>query len=134
MSNLKKAVQMLEGHSVCICRGETVVAADGRGIAPLISLVDSDYDFTDAAAADLIVGKAAALLFVKCGVTAVFGKVMSEAALRVLKINGITAEYETLTDRIINRQGTDICPMEKAVSETDDPFEAYNILHNKINS
>lgn len=50
----------------------------------------------------------------------------------VLELYGIAYEYETLTERIINRMGADTCPMEKAVWDTDDPDEAYSILKDKL--
>ena len=53
--------------------------------------------------------------------------------MEVLELYGVNYEYEMLTEKIINRDGTDICPMEKAVSETDDIKETYSILQNKLN-
>ena len=51
----------------------------------------------------------------------------------MLELYGVDYEYETLTEKIINRDGTYICPMEKAVSDTDDIEEAYLILQSKLN-
>ena len=82
--------------------------------------------------ADIIVGKAAALLFVKCGIKNVFAKTLSENGKKVLKLYGVNYEYEVLTERIINREGTDTCPMEKAVAGTEDPEEAYLILKDTL--
>lgn len=81
----------------------------------------------------MVVGKAVALLFIKCGIKRVFAKTLSEHAKRVLELYGVDYEYETLAEKIINRDGTDICPMEKAVLGTDDIEEAYLILQNKLN-
>lgn len=127
--DLEKAKAMLdEGNTVCICRGDTVISAAGRGIAPVISIIDTGADFKDASAADTIVGKAAALLFAGCGIKAVYGRVMSQSALEVLKKNGIYAEYSVLTEKIINRKGDGICPMEAAVSDVSDSAEAYRAI------
>lgn len=30
------------------------------------------------------------------------------------------------------RDGTDVCPMEKAVKDTDAPDEAYNLIYKKL--
>ena len=51
---------------------------------------------------------------------------MTKKAKEILEKNGIKVTFETLTDKIINRTGTDICPMEKAVmdiEDIDDQFE-----------
>ena len=80
----------------------------------------------------MVVGKAVALLFVKCGIKSVFARTLSELGRRVLEVHGIAYEYEVLTDRIINRAGTDTCPMEKAVMNTDNPDDAYSILKGEL--
>lgn len=69
----------------------------------------------------------------KCSIKRVFAKTLSESAKRVLELYGVDYEYDTLTQKIINRDGTDICPMEKAVLGTGDIEEAYLILQNKLN-
>lgn len=40
--------------------------------------------------------------------------------------------YGTLAVRIVNRSGTDICPMEKAVAQISDPAEAFSALRKKM--
>ena len=81
-----------------------------------------------------LLGKAAALLFAKSGIKSVYAKTLSRSGKKILELYGIKYEYETLTERIINRSGTDICPMEKAVSATNDPLEAYDLLKKAIKS
>ena len=133
MTDLQTAKNNLEGHTVCLCKDGKCLFSEKRGIAPMIDFIAEGVDLSGYSVADLVVGKAAALLFVKCGIKRVFAKTLSEHAKRVLKIYGIDYEYETLTEKIINRDGTDICPMEKAVLGTDDAYEAYSILQNKLN-
>lgn len=83
-------------------------------------------------AADMIVGKAAAMLFVKAGICAVHGKVMSEAASEYLDAHHNPHSYDKLTEQIINRTGDNICPMEAAVANISDPEEGYKALCVKI--
>ncbi len=42
---------------------------------------------------------------------------MSRKALELLDREGVKAGYETLVDNIINRAGTDICPVEKLCAQ-----------------
>ena len=98
----------------------------------MMGFIESGLDLHGYSVADVVVGKAAALLFVKCGIKEVFAKTLSEYAKRVFELYGVNYEYGILTERIINREGTDTCPMEKAVMNTDDPEEAYEILKNKL--
>lgn len=122
----------LDGHSICLCKDSDIITDDSRGIAPMMKLIAAGTDLHGYSAADLIVGKAAAMLFVKTGIVSVFGKVMSEAALHYLEQHGIPAEYDTLTEKIINRRGTDICPMEKTVAAIDDAEQGYAAMKQKI--
>ena len=50
--------------------------------------------------------------------------VASEGAVEVCRKRGIRLTYGTLAPHIINRRGDGSCPMEKAVADIDDPFEA----------
>lgn len=99
----------------------------------MMNFIKIGVDLTGYSVADIVVGKAAALLFVKCGIKSVFAKTLSEYGKMILDVYGIDYEYEVLTEKIINCAGTDICPMEKAVINTDNPEEAYLILKKKIN-
>ena len=89
-------------------------------------------DLADYSVADKVVGKAAAMLFVKCGIKQVFAKTLSQNGKKILERFGIPYEYETLTEKIINRDGTDICPMEKTVLNIEDIEEGYTALKNKL--
>ena len=132
MNDLQYAKAHLGEHSVCLSGGGQVIISDERGVAPLIKLIDDRTDLTGYSAADKIVGKAAAMLFYKAGIVAIFGKTMSESAKEFLEDHGIDYEYETLVTKIINRQGTDICPMEKTVLNISDADEGYAALKDKL--
>lgn len=132
MTDLQLAKANLEGHTLCLVKDGNCLFSERNGIAPMMNFIAAGTHLKGYSAADLIVGKAVALLFVKCGVKAVFAKTLSEAGERVLQAHDIPYEYETLTPNIINRAGTDTCPMEKAVSGTDEVEEAYLILKAKL--
>ena len=82
----------------------------------------------------VIVGKAAAMLFIKSGFRDVHSaSVMSKSRARVSRVgSGIPCTFGSSTDRIINRRGDDICPMEKTVANINVPDEAYNALAEKL--
>lgn len=42
-------------------------------------------------------------------------EVLSMGGKEIFEKFGVRFEFETLTEKIINRSGTDICPMEKTV-------------------
>lgn len=93
-----------------------------RGVKDLVTLVGERPEVLQGAfIADKAVGKAAAACMVVGGVKHVHADVMSEPALALLNAHGIKAEYGQLVDHIINRAGTDWCPMERLSRDIDDP-------------
>ena len=131
--DLRKARdEMLEAGYRCVLRkGEMRYISTERGVKPLLSWIDEGLDLSGYAAADQVVGKAAALLYVLMGVKEIYTRVLSEQAARVFEKYGISAEAGEKGPYIINRAGTGRCPMESAVWETDEPEEAYRILKAK---
>jgi len=101
----------------------------GTGVRPLLETLDKEPELLrDSILADKIVGKAAAMLAVLGGVRGVYGLTMSEAARKYLTDRGIPAAWEILTENIINRTGTGICPMEETVLTLEDPEEGRAAL------
>lgn len=93
-----------------------------RGVKDLVTLVGERPEVLQGAfIADKAVGKAAAACMVVGGVKHVHADVMSEPALALLNAHGIITEYGQLVDHIINRAGTDWCPMERLSRGIDDP-------------
>ena len=133
MSDLESAKSNLEGHTICLCRDGKIITSDKRGIAPMMGFISEGKDLSGYSVADLVVGKAAAMLFVKCKIKEVYAKTLSKSGLEILSLHGIKCEYGQLTERIINRDKTDICPMEKTVLNTSDVEEGYNLLKEKLN-
>ena len=132
MTDLALAKSRLNGHTLCLVKGESCITSDKNGIAPMMDLLETGVDVSGYCAADLVVGKASAMLFVKGRVKEVFAKTLSLSGKCILEAHGIKYEYETLAEKIINRAGTDICPMEKALQDTSDIEEGYLILKNKL--
>jgi len=133
MTDIEIAIKNLNGHSICLCKDSKYFTDDGRGISPMMRLIGENKELCGYSVADVIVGKAAAMLFVKAGISAVHGKVMSESGKTFLESHNIPCTYDILTKRIINRHGTDICPMEKAVAEIDDAETGYIALKSRLN-
>ena len=132
MSDLQIAKDNLMGNTICLCKDGRCLFSQSRGISPMMNFIDDGVDLSGYSVADIVVGKAVALLFVKCGIKSVFAKTLSQNAKRIFELYGVDYQYEILAEKIINRAGTDICPMEKAVTNTDDPQEAYAILKDEL--
>lgn len=132
MTDLELAKEGLAGHTICLCKDGQCRTSDRRGIAPMMVWIADGVDLTGYSVADVVVGKAAAMLFVKSNIAAVYARTVSQSAKEYLEAHHIPLSYGTLTERIINRAGTDICPMEKTVLATDDAEEGYLLLKEKL--
>ncbi len=130
MTDLQHAITLLSrGHTCVLCKGEAVKISDLKGILPMVTFLEKGTDLTGFSAADKIVGKAAAHLFALAKVKAVYGEVMTGEAKEFLESQGIFAQAGTLTERIINRKKTGLCPMEEAVAGCETSREALqNII------
>ncbi len=115
-------------HTLVICADCDTIISDQNGIRPLLEASEVIGSASDIFAADKIVGKAAALLYVLIGAKAVFAQVLSQQAKDVFDRFGIEYEYETLTDQIVNRRGDGLCPMEQAVQNVEEPNQAKQAI------
>ncbi len=135
MTDLERAKSLLTGkRTLAVVKGAWSMTSEERGIAPLYSLFRSfSSDLAKGgAAADRVVGKAAALLYVLLGVKAVHAGVVSDLAIEVFRTHSIILTYDVRTERIKNRAGDGFCPMESLVEGIDDPEEALEVIGKKL--
>ena len=122
---MKQLIDILhsEGLTLVVKSGDgTIHRFTQRGVKDLLTLVTTAPEVLhNAIIADKAVGKAAAACMVQGGVKQVWADVMSEPAMTLLRAFRVEAECGTLVDHIINRAGTDWCPMERLSREIDDP-------------
>ncbi len=134
MTDLNKAKEgLFSGEYTCVIRkDEDVRVSKRRGVKPLVEWIDNGENFDGYSAADKVIGKATAFLYVLLGVKSTYAGVVSKSALETLQEYRIETEYGTLVDNIINRSGDGICPFEAAVLDVKTPQAAYEIIKNKI--
>lgn len=113
------------GDYTCVlCKGEVTLTSTERGVKPLLNWLDGENAAKGFSAADKVVGRAAAFLYILMEVKEVYAGVMSEGAADVFAKCGIQFGYGVLAKEIINRKGDGICPMEQAVTGIDVPEQA----------
>ena len=134
MQDLNTAKLLLEREALtcALVLGSRVHISTHRGVRPLLDCLDSGVDFRGYSAADKVVGKATAYLYVLLRVQALHAKVISQPAMAVLQSHGIAVSYETLVPNIINRRGDGICPFELAVTDCADPDSSYAAILRKM--
>lgn len=110
-------------------KNEEIYISHKRGVTPIIEKIDEDSSFfRGAAVADKVTGKAAAMLLVKYGIKDLHTGIISRNALDFLADKNITVTYDSEVEYIINRDKTDMCPMEKSVLNTSDCDEAEMLI------
>ena len=126
MKDLTRAKSLLmEGGFTCaLVHEDAQLTTRHRGVKPLMQWLEDGTDLHGWCAADKVVGKAAACLYVLLGIRAVHALVISRSALAVLQENSIFVSYDTCVEAIRNRTNTGFCPMEQAVMEISSPEEA----------
>ncbi len=135
MSGLTECAKtaLLTGNYTCVICGEQMMeTSTERGVKPLVRWLEQQRDFSGCGAADKVVGKATAFLYVLLRVEAVYAAVISQAALQTLTAHGVTVTYRQLVDHIINRKGDGICPFEQAVLLITSPTEAYRTIRHQM--
>lgn len=120
------------GYTVVLCRDGVTYTDVRRGVAPLLALLDSGTDVAGFSAADKVVGKAAAFLYLRLGVGEIYAPVISAPAYDLLTANGVTVTYDTLVPAIRNRAGDGYCPMETAVWDVTDPVAAEAAIRKRL--
>lgn len=131
---LTKAKQILldNNHRLVIIKNGIITTSNERGVKALLNLLDVSTDFSGAYAADKVVGKAAAMIYVLLGIKALYASVISEGAKAIIENHGIFLEYDEVVPYIINRQGDGVCPMELAVGDEKDPEKAVEKVKIKL--
>lgn len=133
MKDIEKAKKLLINKATCVLvKGDVEIVSEQTGIKPMMLFINEGKDLNGFSVADKIVGKAAAMLFKKARIKEVYAEVISKSGLQYLQDANITTTYKILTDNIINRSGTGICPMEETVSNIEDCEQGYVALKEKL--
>jgi len=136
MDDLELAENELKSRNmnlVIVKNGAVLYQSTASGMKGLLQAIEEyNGDLAGTAVADKIVGRAAAMLCVYSRVRSVFAITMSEGALAFLTENRVVHKFERRVHRLMNSQGTDICPFEKAIRAIDDPKEAFKTLRSLV--
>lgn len=133
--DLEQAKALLENneeYTCAACRAGESFASEEHGVRPLMRWLNEGTDLSGASAADRIVGKAAAFLYVLLGVRTVYAPLMSVPRAG----NAVRSRHRG--DRGRSRaghpqpHGHGLLPMESAVWDISDPHEAKAALERKI--
>jgi iron complex outermembrane receptor protein len=119
------------GYSCVIRKGDETRTFRQRGVKDLWELCQSqDLFLNGAIIADKVVVKGAAALMILGRIKEVYADVISTPAVDLLKEHGIKTSINETTDRIINRQGNGLCPVETLCINLQSVNEMYEVITN----
>ncbi|MBE6345881.1 MAG: DUF1893 domain-containing protein [Lentimicrobiaceae bacterium] len=128
-----KDILLKENHSLVIYKNNaSVITSNDRGVNSLIKFIEEDKSqLSGSLIADKVIGKAAALLMIYAGVKEIYAPIISKPALQTLLKHNVKIYYDKEVERIINRKGDGLCPMETLCLDIEKPEEAYLLLSTK---
>ena len=136
MEDIDLARSLLENgkwNLVIVKNGQILFRSRERGIAPFFEAVQSlGESLHNAAMADRIVGLAVAMLCLHARMSSVYADVASNAALDMLKKNGVIVDAMNRVSHISNADGTDLCPFEKLAGSCRNPSQLMAALQSRF--
>lgn len=125
----RKLIEKSDTVFAAVKDGKVIFASGERGIKPALEFFFLGKETTKGTSvADRIIGKGAAMLLSLCCCKELYGGVISRDALASLKKVGQIVQWKTVVPYIINRRGDGRCPVEKLLSNTEDPQEGLDII------
>ncbi|MDO8435810.1 MAG: agmatinase [bacterium] len=105
-----------------------VFRSDKQGLAGLMEFIEKyNHKFKHSIIFDKKAGRGVALLAAYLNVKMVYAKIGSDSAIETLKEANIDFDFKENVPNILNKKGTDICPIEKlSISHNADEF--YKLL------
>lgn len=130
-----KSILLSSASTIAVVSDGEIFTSQERGVKPLLFLLKEKKEFLKGASvADKVIGKAAALLMVLGEIKEVHTLIISEPAIQVFEKYNIPCFYDKKVDRIINRTGDGLCPMETLCLDVDEPQEAFQKIKDKVSS
>jgi hypothetical protein len=122
-----------DGFSVsAYLNGERIFASLKAGLLPLAEFVvkqsKEPKNYKGLIIGDKVIGKAGAFLILNLEPSFIYGSTISIKAKDLITNRGINLKYCKLVPKILNKDKTDSCPMEKLVADVGSPEEALNIF------
>ncbi len=132
----KAKQQLLEsGYTFVLVKGEQIFTSNGRAVATLMQLLREDSSLLkDSYIADRVIGKAAAMIMHYGGVKEIYADMISDPAVAYLEKHSLPFYYGQRVSNILNRDKSDLCPMERLCLNLDCSQTAYEEIKSFMNA
>ena len=127
IAEMASLVRRGEASAVAARDGVIVARETGRGVKPILALMDAGH-LRGAIVVDKVIGRAAASVAIVGGARRVHALLMSEDAKDLLGKRGVAATAEKVVPKILNRDLSASCPMEAAVGGETEPEKMVEVI------
>ena len=123
---MEKIIEILHNgnYTLVIANCDDIRCFTNRGVVDIYTTLANDSQFLRGAfIADKVIGRAAAAIMILGGVDRVYTDTISEGAIELFNKNNIKIDYVKVVPHIINRDGSNWCPLELICKELTDVEE-----------
>ncbi|MFV0424650.1 MAG: DUF1893 domain-containing protein [Bacilli bacterium] len=115
---------------IVILNNKVIIDNNNFGVISLVENYDKlKNNYEPLKIYDKLIGKGAAVLISNLNIDFVYAKTITKEALSILE-NKCIIKYDVVVNNILNRDKSDLCPIEKIASKYDD----VNILYDELKS
>ena len=111
-------------HRIHIISIMSIIMMKMKKAVKLMEWLDDENDYSAFSAADKVIGRGAAFLYLLMGIKSIYVAVISQPSLDLLTENGVDLVYGVFVHAIRSRDNTGFCPIESAVTGIDNPQDA----------
>lgn len=138
MSDIKIAIEEYKKgeHSLVVVKdGKIVATSKDKGVRGILNVYTSNPQVLEGASvADKLMGRAVTMICELGKVKSIYTPLLSQGGEKILQRAGIEYQTERLVPAIRNRDNTDLCPIEKLTTGTEDSEEGVKRIHQFIKS
>lgn len=126
--NLARKTLIDKNLKLCVVKdGKVVFESKKNGIVPMYELYKANIR-GNLSLADRFIGGGALRFILNIGCSSVSSFVMSKDVIDTLEKENLNFEYKKKVDKILNRTGDDLCPVEKLSKENFEFIDFFNKL------
>ena len=130
---VNEMLKNLDKHTLAIYKNGQIHYYNQRNLKPVfLALKDFNNDFKDCYIVDRRISKASAILFAYGNAKNITTPIMTKSAQEFFIKQGINCKADQITDSVLDKNSKIKCPLEKSVLNTDNPYEGYQILKQKV--
>ena len=120
---------------VVVRDGEIVATSKEKGVRGILSVYNNQPELLEGASiADKLMGRAVTMICELGKVKSIYTPLLSQGGEEILKRAFIDYQAERIVPAIRNRDNTDLCPIEKLTTGTDDSEEGVRRIREFIAS